>query len=908
MARKNSKASSSSSDKTGKDEERNGMDVDEPLHDDKQRQLQVFIDQFWLPLQSDILEPMFAMTREQIAAFLDGERYVNAYTQVYLCCVTPIVIKLSAGGEHSEYFHGRQIYGRLRHFLQVQVGATCQQLRTCADASQMLAAYLQGWSNFQAFTEQTVKIFNYVERHWIAIVNANHRRSFPSPPVQAADDATSHLEEKGEERSWRQSRKTDIDLLQVMPIATLHYQIWHEYVIAPLHQVLVPQAIALVRSTNEGPFAAEPFFQSLMAVSRHLKAQSRHQLRHDIVLTAYQADLTRHLDEQLPQFGREPTAGKLYAALEDVWAVEALRLCDLFLVPTDGKDPSPSLEGSEDDVVKPLKRCLREHFLERLPMDSVITETYRRLLHQETHSSSFELEEKLLRQYYLVVMAYRTLYDRAVGLFRQAFQQHLRERDGRQLERAMDSVFECTVRAQDVIMRVFDGDLKFLEARDEVLREDVFDGQRSPQAIPLLVNRLHQFLVSPSPSSYPISPTSASASHEADSGNAEADPPKSTGLLLSPIRALMSLFKFVGDKDRFRHVYAQSLAWRLLQGTYTPDWETLVIGGMRDMCGPGFVNSLERMLQDVQSLSAQTVESLNASQTGQVCDLGVLFLSGGVWPSAVVGGGVALQADDDWCPPEARDYVHRVQQQFLRLQPKKKLVWLPQLSKVSVVLESAQGRRMTVVLNALQYAVMAKVVSSTTLCPVSAISSPPSSSKPSVLQSLLRCGLLLHDTSTFSVCFNAQFLDSASISPKEEGQSNKLLDISAMDDESTTMLRFQHRETANHPHSHHHQQVDEGQSADGPKPSTVGTLKAGDWTLWLQCQATRLCKLRYAAANGDDKKAQIALGDLRRAFIQLRDDGPSALTDADLRSALASLSERRILDLFDDTDSVSYVP
>jgi cullin 1 len=64
---------------------------------------------------------------------------------------------------------------------------------------------------------------------------------------------------------------------------------------------------------------------------------------------------------------------------------------------------------------------------------------------------------------------------------------------------------------------------------------------------------------------------------------------------------VMTVFKYIEDKDVFQKFYSRMLAKRLVQTTSaSDDAETSMISKLKEACGFEYTNKLQRMFQDMQ--------------------------------------------------------------------------------------------------------------------------------------------------------------------------------------------------------------------------------------------------------------------------------------------------------------------
>lgn len=99
---------------------------------------------------------------------------------------------------------------------------------------------------------------------------------------------------------------------------------------------------------------------------------------------------------------------------------------------------------------------------------------------------------------------------------------------------------------------------------------------------------------------------------------------------------IMTIFKYIEDKDVFQKFYSRMLAKRLVNSTSaTDDAETSMIGKLKDACGFEYTNKLQRMFQDMQ-LSKDLNDSykswLSDKREKEAMDFTVQVLGTSFWP------------------------------------------------------------------------------------------------------------------------------------------------------------------------------------------------------------------------------------------------------------------------------------
>ncbi|KAF2154152.1 Cullin-domain-containing protein [Myriangium duriaei CBS 260.36] len=148
---------------------------------------------------------------------------------------------------------------------------------------------------------------------------------------------------------------------------------------------------------------------------------------------------------------------------------------------------------------------------------------------------------------------------------------------------------------------------------------------------------------------------------------------------------IMTIFKYIEDKDVFHKFYSKTLAKRLVQGTSASnDAETSMISKLKDASGFEYTNKLQRMFQDMQTskdlnsaFDDWQATNLDEADRKAVIDAYYNILGTGFWP---------LQpATTPFAPPiEIQRTYERFQNFYNSKHQGRKLTWLWHLCKGEV--------------------------------------------------------------------------------------------------------------------------------------------------------------------------------------------------------------------------------
>ena len=146
---------------------------------------------------------------------------------------------------------------------------------------------------------------------------------------------------------------------------------------------------------------------------------------------------------------------------------------------------------------------------------------------------------------------------------------------------------------------------------------------------------------------------------------------------------VMTVFKYIEDKDVFQKFYSRMLAKRLVHSSSaSEDAETSMIGKLKEACGFEYTNKLQRMFQDIQistDLNSNFKEMLskNLNSDDAKVDATYQILGTGFWP--------LTPPNTNFIPPqEIVSTYQRFQGFYFDKHSGRKLTWLWQLCKGEV--------------------------------------------------------------------------------------------------------------------------------------------------------------------------------------------------------------------------------
>jgi cullin 1 len=180
----------------------------------------------------------------------------------------------------------------------------------------------------------------------------------------------------------------------------------------------------------------------------------------------------------------------------------------------------------------------------------------------------------------------------------------------------VDALLEVNIRYSALVQKAFGGESEFVRSLDNACRE--------------YVNRNKVCQKNSAKSPELLSKHADNVLKRSQKSSEEDDMEK----LLNQV---MTIFKYIEDKDVFQKFYSKMLAKRLVNGTSASgDAETSMISKLKDASGFEYTNKLQRMFQDMQTskdLNKSYEEYLaNGVSTDESIGTSFQILGAGFWP------------------------------------------------------------------------------------------------------------------------------------------------------------------------------------------------------------------------------------------------------------------------------------
>ena len=225
----------------------------------------------------------------------------------------------------------------------------------------------------------------------------------------------------------------------------------------------------------------------------------------------------------------------------------------------------------------------------------------------------------------------------------------------------VDALLEVHTQYQKLVDDAFGGESEFVRSLDNACKEFVnrnkvckTGSSRSPELLAKYTDALLK--------------KSAKSAEEAD--------------LEASLIQIMTVFKYIEDKDVFQKFYSRMLAKRLVHSSSaSDDAETSMIGKLKEACGFEYTNKLQRMFQDIQissdlnsAFKDVNARALSEDERKARVDASYHILGTGFWP-------LSPPQTSFIPPPDIVRTYSNFQAFYFEKHSGRKLTWLWQLCK-----------------------------------------------------------------------------------------------------------------------------------------------------------------------------------------------------------------------------------
>ncbi|KAI9807661.1 MAG: hypothetical protein M1825_005602 [Sarcosagium campestre] len=248
------------------------------------------------------------------------------------------------------------------------------------------------------------------------------------------------------------------------------------------------------------------------------------------------------------------------------------------------------------------------------------------------------------------------------------------EGDGMEPKVYVDALLEVHTQYQNLVNQAFTGESDFVRSLDNACRE--------------FVNR-NEVCKSGSTKSPELLAKYTDTLLKKSTKNAEESD------LEKILTQIMTVFKYIEDKDVFQKFYSRMLAKRLVHTSSASDYaETSMISKLKEACGFEYTNKLQRMFQDIQIISKDLngsykdfmMAALDEEELRGAVDAHYHVLGTGFWPLS--------SPNTPFIPPDiiVKTY-ERFQKFYFEKHSGRKLTWLWNLCKGEVKATYIRGAK-----------------------------------------------------------------------------------------------------------------------------------------------------------------------------------------------------------------------
>ncbi|KAI9178798.1 ubiquitin ligase (cullin) of SCF [Blastocladiella emersonii ATCC 22665] len=508
---------------------------------------------------------------------LDPKRYMNIYTLVYNHCTSkpPAGASVGTPGSVQSNVMGRELYQSLQALLETFMGELVEGCSGLMDID-LLAFYTREWNKYTQAAKFLDHLFQYLNRHWVKRkIDDNHEGIYRIHTMALVIWKASLFERTSGPLVDAVLRQIETERNGESVDRSMLKAVLDSFVALDL-----PNGDAVDAGTAQGPETYKHTFEDkfLTATSTYYKAESSKFLAENSV-TEYMKKAETRLAEELDRV-------KMY--LHASTEATLIRLCE--------------------------ERLILDH-------DAVLRDEFQVLLASDKN-------EDMERMYRLVsrtpdrlepLRGKLEVYVSSIG--KQAVEKVAGDlSDDAPLDAKVyvDALLVVYHKYASLVARAFQGDAGFVGSLDRACRE--------------FVNRNAVTETAPSKSSELLARYSDSLLKKSAKNPEEAE-------LEELLTSIMTVFKFIEDRDVFQKFYSKMLAKRLVGGlSASTDSEELMINKLKDACGFEYVSKLQRMFTDMgvsrdlnadfQSKMAQT----HGPNAADMVDFQVMVLSTASWP------------------------------------------------------------------------------------------------------------------------------------------------------------------------------------------------------------------------------------------------------------------------------------
>ena len=515
-------------------------------------------DMAWATLEEGIERIMTHLTDG-----IDMAQYMKLYSTVHNFCTSQKGMSTGStvphGAQRGAHLLGEELYNHLQRYLKSHLEKVLRDGPGQSD-EQLLVYYIKEWKRYTTAATFVNHLFRYLNRHWVCNAKTWLVR-------RGSGECANSLQVK---REIEEGKKNIYD------VYTLHLVTWYQVMFGDTQNTVMAAVLRLVERLRNGETVEHSQIKSVvdsfvaLGIDENDQNKGTLEVYHNYFEKPFISSTEQYYQAESDKFLAENTVVE-YMKKAETRLHEEREHVPLFLI---------------EDIRQPLMKTCNETLITR---------------HRQTLQEEFQ---KLLDDDRIEDLGrmYRLLQRIPDGLdpLRTRFEKHVINTGRTEITKAaaeggenvepkayVDALLAVHTQYSDLVSKAFNSESEFVRSLDSACREYVNHNQvcenatnRSPE---LLAKYTDQLLKK-----------SAQSAEEDD--------------LETQLTQVMTIFKYIDDKDVFQKFYAKMLARRLVNAAASDDAETNMISKLKEACGFEYTNKLQRMFQDMQ-----TSKDLNSS-------------------------------------------------------------------------------------------------------------------------------------------------------------------------------------------------------------------------------------------------------------------------------------------------------
>lgn len=520
-------------------------------------------------------------------------------------------------------FVGLELYNELKAFITNYASSILESFQDLHGET-LLSKYTQVWTNYQFSSTVVNGIFSYLNRHWIR-------------------------------------REIDEGKTEIFEVYNLAIYIWKQVIFDRLHQNITSATLALIERDRNGDMIQTKLISGVVSSYIELGINEKDAVTQGTT-SEQQATIPPSLKYQVYQ---EHFVKRFLEDTNNYYTSESVTFLQNHSVPDYMRKVEDRLNSERD-------RC--QIYLDHSTLDSLLKTCDAALIAQHLERFHSEFETLLGQKQIEHLGRMYDLCSRVAGALdnlKQILQSHILREGKAAIQQIAKTAlndpkqFISTILQKhdlynNMVMNAFKQDHGFVEAMDKAFTNFINNNEitrlaksasKSPHLLVLYCDQLLR----------------KSAKNVEDEKMDEY------------LEQVMTVFKYVEDKDMFQAFYHKMLCKRLVtDASASEEAERTMIAKLKHMCGFEFTKKLEKFLTDVTLSKDNTDEfKRRAYNNANNVDFSVIVVMSNVWPFTE-----PIQFD---IPTVLMDCTEQFQKFYVNKFTGRKLKWVPHMSRGELV-------------------------------------------------------------------------------------------------------------------------------------------------------------------------------------------------------------------------------